>query len=153
MRISFFKWPVRRASFDVWKAPWGLYSPHDKLEKKSLVNFSLVTIQTRLAVDGWLMADSATDRERQLTTASANRTTGLTSGRRANWHRRSCLVLSARFPVVNWRSRSVAKSAINHPSTASLEMQVLFVLLQDWNSPETDHKNDCENKSQVLFAG
>ena len=26
-------------------------------------------------------------------------------------HRKSCLVLSARFPVVNWRSRRVAKSA------------------------------------------
>ena len=26
-------------------------------------------------------------------------------------HRKSCLVLSARFPVVNWRSRPVAKSA------------------------------------------
>ena len=26
-------------------------------------------------------------------------------------HRKSRLVLSARFPVVNWRSRSVAKSA------------------------------------------
>ena len=25
-------------------------------------------------------------------------------------HRKSCLVLSARFPVVNWRSRPVAKS-------------------------------------------
>ena len=27
------------------------------------------------------------------------------------WYRKSCLVLSARFPVVNWRSRPVAKSA------------------------------------------
>ena len=26
-------------------------------------------------------------------------------------HRKSCLVLSARFPVANWRSRPVAKSA------------------------------------------
>ena len=26
-------------------------------------------------------------------------------------HRKSCLVLSARFPVVNWRSSPVAKSA------------------------------------------
>ena len=26
-------------------------------------------------------------------------------------HRKSCLFLSARFPVVNWRSRPVAKSA------------------------------------------
>ena len=31
-------------------------------------------------------------------------------------HRKSCLVLSARFPVVNWRSRPVAKSAYyQHP--------------------------------------
>ena len=27
------------------------------------------------------------------------------------WNRKSCLALSARFPVVNWRSRPVAKSA------------------------------------------
>ena len=27
-------------------------------------------------------------------------------------HRKSCLVLSARFPVVNWRTRPVAKSAL-----------------------------------------
>ena len=27
-------------------------------------------------------------------------------------HRKSCLVLSARFPFVNWRSRPVAKSAL-----------------------------------------
>ena len=27
-------------------------------------------------------------------------------------HRKSCLVLSARFPVVNWRTRRVAKSAL-----------------------------------------
>ena len=26
-------------------------------------------------------------------------------------HQKSCLVLSVRFPIVNWRSRPVAKSA------------------------------------------
>ena len=31
------------------------------------------------------MADLATERERQLTTARANPTTGLTNGRAANW--------------------------------------------------------------------
>ena len=33
-------------------------------------------------------------------------------------HRKSCLVLSARFPVVNWRSRPVAKSACLLPRRA-----------------------------------
>ena len=33
------------------------------------------------------------------------------NNRAGNWQRKSSLVLSARFPVVNWRSRSVAKSA------------------------------------------
>ena len=46
-------------------------------------------------------ADLATERERLLTTARANQTTGLTNGRAANCvpEVRS-LVLSARFPVV-----------------------------------------------------
>ena len=38
------------------------------------------------------------------------------SNRVANWQRKSRLVLSASFPVVNWRSRSVAKTA--HPKVA-----------------------------------
>ena len=33
------------------------------------------------------------------------------NNRAGNWQPKSSLVLSARFPVVNWRSRSVAKSA------------------------------------------
>ena len=34
-------------------------------------------------------------------------------------HRKSSLVLSARFPVVNWRSRPVAKSAyLGHRNVA-----------------------------------
>ena len=33
------------------------------------------------------------------------------NNRAAHWQRKSRLVVSARFPVVNWRSRSVAKSA------------------------------------------
>ena len=56
-------------------------------------------------------ADLATERERQLTTGRANQTTGLTNGWAANWQRKSRLVLSARFPVVNWRSRSVSFTA------------------------------------------
>ena len=52
----------------------------------------------------------ATERERQLTTASVNQTTRLTNGERQMGHRKSSLVLSARFPVVKWRSRSFAKS-------------------------------------------
>ena len=31
--------------------------------------------------------------------------------KRQIWNRKSILILSARFPVVKWRSRSVAKSA------------------------------------------
>ena len=41
----------------------------------------------------------ATERERQLTTARANQTTGLTNGRAANWAQEVALVLSACFPV------------------------------------------------------
>ena len=42
-------------------------------------------------------------------------------------HRKSCLVLSARFPVVNWRSRSVAKSAYYyHVVKATLRKQPTF---------------------------
>ena len=52
-------------------------------------------------------ADLATEWERQLTTGRANQTTGLINGRAANWR----LVLSACFPVVNWRSRSVSLTA------------------------------------------
>ena len=43
--------------------------------------------------------DLATERGRQLTTARANQTTGLTNGRAANWAPEVALVLSARFPV------------------------------------------------------
>ena len=43
--------------------------------------------------------DLATERERQLTTARANQTTGLTNGRTANWAQEVALDLSARFPV------------------------------------------------------
>ena len=46
-------------------------------------------------------ADLATEQERQLTTARANQTTGLTNGEAANWQRNSRLVLSVPFPVVN----------------------------------------------------
>ena len=42
-------------------------------------------------------------------------------------HRKSCLVLSARFPVVNWRSRPVAKSAYYyHVIKATLRKQPTF---------------------------
>ena len=43
--------------------------------------------------------DLATERERQLTTARANKTTGLTIGRATNWAQEVALDLSARFPV------------------------------------------------------
>ena len=46
-------------------------------------------------------ADLATEQERQLTAARANQTTGLTNGGAANWQRKSRLVLSVSFPVVN----------------------------------------------------
>ena len=40
---------------------------------------------TSIVVDYHEQADLATERERQLTTARANQTTGLTNGRGANW--------------------------------------------------------------------
>ena len=47
-------------------------------------------------------ADLEKERERQLTTADANQTTGMTNSRAANWAPyKSCLVFSARFSVVN----------------------------------------------------
>ena len=56
--------------------------------------------------------------ERQLTTARANQTTGMTKAWpiaedswAANWAPEVEFSLSVRFPVVKWRSRSVAKSA------------------------------------------
>ena len=52
----------------------------------------------------WLYcADLATARERQLTTALANQTTGLTNGRTTNW--------APEVDDGSRRSRSVAKSA------------------------------------------
>ena len=65
-------------------------------------------------------ADLTTERERQLTAARANQTTGLTNGRVAIGHRKSSLVLSACFPVVKWRSRYVATSAFNFKSALIL---------------------------------
>ena len=56
-------------------------------------------------------ADLLTGRERQMTTARANLTSDLTNAERQIGYRKSCLVLSARFPVVNRSSRPVAKSA------------------------------------------
>ena len=44
--------------------------------------------------------DLATERERQLTTARANQTTGLTNGRAANWAPEVEYCPFARFPVV-----------------------------------------------------
>ena len=43
------------------------------------------------------MAELATERERQFTTARANQTNGLTNGRAAIGHRKSRLALFARF--------------------------------------------------------
>ena len=56
-------------------------------------------------------ADLATERERQLTTARAIKQLALPMAERQIGHRKSRFVLSARFAVVNWRSRPVAKSA------------------------------------------
>ena len=56
-------------------------------------------------------ADLLTGRERQMTTARANLTSDLTNAERQIGYRKSCLVLSARFPVVNRSSHPVAKSA------------------------------------------
>jgi len=46
-------------------------------------------------------ADLATERERQLTTARADQTTGLTNGKAANRAPEVVFSPSARFPVVN----------------------------------------------------
>ena len=43
-------------------------------------------------------------------------------------HQKSCLVLSACFPVINWRSRPVAKSASYEQKEASMDK-----LNEDWN--------------------
>ena len=52
-----------------------------------------------------------TERERQLKTARANQTTGLTNGWAANWAPKvEFSPFRARFAVVKWRSRLVAKS-------------------------------------------
>ena len=54
------------------------------------------------------MADLATERERQLTTARAKQTTGLTNGRAANWAPK---VEFSPFRALSHHQRSVAKSA------------------------------------------
>ena len=36
-------------------------------------------------------------------------------------HQKSCLVLSVRFPVVNWRSPPVAKSAYYYSGTSIIQ--------------------------------
>ena len=71
----------------------------------------------------------ATERERQLTTASVKQTTRLTNGERQMGHRKSSLVLSARFPVVKWRSRSFAKSFARESAILKLQKRGLLFLL------------------------
>ena len=46
-------------------------------------------------------------------------------------HRKSCLVLSAHFPVVNWRSRPVAKSAyyLQHVLMANVHEFLILILV------------------------
>ena len=58
----------------------------------------------------WLFycADLATERERQLTTVHAIKQLAWPMAERQIGYRKSSLVLSAHFPVVKWRSRSVA---------------------------------------------
>ena len=97
LSTSFLKWPVRQVRFDVWKAPWGLYSPHDKIEKKTLIqqqsgNFSW---RPRAQIE-------------QLAWPVAERQIG---------HRKSCLVLSA-------RSTDVPVLLLNQPLITS-QLQVL----------------------------
>ena len=57
-------------------------------------------------------ADLATERERQLRRRAQIKQLEWPIAERQIEHRKSRLVLSARFPVVDWRSRSVAKSAL-----------------------------------------
>ena len=56
-------------------------------------------------------ADLAIERERQLTTVAQIKQLEWPIAERQIEHRKSRLVLSARFPVVDWRSRSFATSA------------------------------------------
>ena len=66
----------------------------------------------------------------------ANQTTGLTNGIPQIEHRKSCLVLSARFPVVNWRSRPVGKSACLLPRRALWHgTKVWHRIYPIWNAP------------------
>ena len=49
-------------------------------------------------------------------------------------HRKSSLVLSARFPVVKWRSRSVAKSAstVEDGKQGSTDENICVFVDQQW---------------------
>ena len=71
-------------------------------------------------------AELATERERQLTTARADQQLARPTAERQIGHRKSCLFLSARFVVVNWRSRPVATSAYFRVRRATGELEVEF---------------------------
>ena len=58
-----------------------------------------------------ILVTTVKERERQLMTARANQTTGLTNGRAANWAPEVEFSPFRALYVVNWRSRPVAKSA------------------------------------------
>ena len=61
------------------------------------------------------------ERERQLMTAHANKTTSLLMAEWQIEHRKLCLVLCARFPVVNWCSHPIAKSAYDYSGTSIIQ--------------------------------
>ena len=63
-------------------------------------------------------------------TARANQTTGLTNGRAANLAPE--VVFSARFPVVNGRSRPVAKSAYLFKPVAFYDVLVAVAVIVIW---------------------
>ena len=54
-------------------------------------------------------------------------------------HRKSCLILSVRFPVVNWRSRPDAKSACHLSAKTPLDVHLLKII-------GTNKNWDCSHK-------
>ena len=76
---------------------------------------------------GWLSNRTGTSLD-----DGANQTTGLTKCRAANLAPEAASVLSARFPVVNWCSRSVAKSAYSagRPVLATQNVGCFLMLLR-----------------------
>ena len=97
--------------------------------------FIIVTSARIVKIVYFFKVDLATEREQQLTTVR-----GLTKAwpmvERQIGHRKSRLVLSARFPAVTWRSRSVAFSQISliiQAEMRSLELPQRFTIFLSYS--------------------